>query len=264
MEWDLQVKLRAQKPPLGRATPHCVSTLTGPFGLGTFGLGGSSFLSFFFFGSLSAPSSAFRFFDFLGPSVAFFEALFLGGFLVESGSSTPSAPSAAAIRSSTPSPSLSFSFSFSSAASLALAFASLASFFFRARSFFFSRHNGACDTSTDSDIGFLQCLQFTIFSELSPTFWLAPLTAGEPGEGLLVVPAVLVPIVDLVSRQDLESIRPSSPLLSVSFGFVFFAIDFLRLIPPLILSFFADGFLLALGSCRLISELDATEALDVF
>ena len=109
IEWDLQVKERAQKPPLGRATPHCNSTLTGPFGLGSFGFGGSSFsapaagaaalalavvpapstafLTFFFFGSFSAPSSSspFRFLFFLGASVVLVVGgpdFLLGTFLV--------------------------------------------------------------------------------------------------------------------------------------------------------------------------------------
>ena len=113
MECDLQVKERAQNPPLGRATPHWSSTFTGPLGLGNLGLGGSlllaavlgvevevpfavlaavaalaspAFFAFFFFGSFSvlSSSSPLRFLDFLEPSVIFVAggADFFGGFLV--------------------------------------------------------------------------------------------------------------------------------------------------------------------------------------
>jgi hypothetical protein len=51
-------------------------------------------------------------------------------------------------------------------------------------------------------------------------------------------------------------------LLSVSLDFVFFAIDFLRFTPPVIFSFLGTDFLVALGSCKLISELDAPEAVN--
>lgn len=110
MLWDLQVRLRAQWPPLGRRTPHWSSTFTGPLGLAALGLGGSSFLSFFFLGSLSAEgvlvvvceggASALRFLVFLGSVLGVsFEADFLGGgFLVEGWvEDAPAAVGAAAV-----------------------------------------------------------------------------------------------------------------------------------------------------------------------
>ena len=136
MEWLLQVRLLAQKPPFGRSTPHCFSTSTGPFGLGSFGFGGSSFFAFFFLGSLSASPSAFLFLPFFGPpSGVRLAALFLADLMIPSVASSRLTVTDSSIGTS---PSLSLSLSLSSDLTpFARWEASFASFFFRARSFFF-------------------------------------------------------------------------------------------------------------------------------
>ena len=53
-----------------------------------------------------------------------------------------------------------------------------------------------------------------------------------------------------------------SPLMSVSLGFVFFAMDFFNLTPPVGLSFLDTAGLLVPGSTMLISELEAMDAID--
>lgn len=143
MEWLLHVRLRAQDAPFGSGTPHCFSTSTGPFGFGTLGFGCSSFFAFFLFGSFSPPSpSVFRFLLFLGPALppsselvaltALFFALLT---LFSLPSMQPPSPRPRVTESSiVASPSLSSPFSLTSLARWA---ASLASFFFRARSCFF-------------------------------------------------------------------------------------------------------------------------------
>ena len=90
---------------------------------------------------------------------------------------------------------------------------------------------------------------------------------GDEGEGLRVAPAVFVPgIKTISSNEDCQSqgLVICIPLLSVSFGFVFFAIDFFNLTPPVGFSFFASFFgnnlVAGVESAKLISELEATEA----
>src|SRR5689334_21942793 len=117
MEWLLHVKLRAQKPPFGRGTPHCRSTSTGPLGFAPFCFG-SSFFFFFALGAFSASPSSFLFLPFFAPSPSI------------------TAPLTADFRAPLP-PSSSSPFSFLKAAS----FASLASFFFLSFSCFLFRHS---------------------------------------------------------------------------------------------------------------------------
>src|SRR5436190_22508901 len=148
MEWLLQVKLLAHFAPLGKLTPHCFSTSTGPLGLGTFGFGSSFF--FFFLESLSSSTSALRFLLFLEPS-------------------SPALPFTALLRALPPLLSTMISLSSSvslssplSAFSLALAAASLASFFFRALSCFDFKHPAMCSLAVRLRTGRLQCLQVTV------------------------------------------------------------------------------------------------------
>lgn len=58
--------------------------------------------------------------------------------------------------------------------------------------------------STDADMGFLQCLHITV-SALSSFFGPALLAVGDPGEGLRVVPAVLMP----ASNHYIDDSQPS-------------------------------------------------------
>lgn len=145
IEWLLQVKERAHCAPLGRVTPHCFSTSTGPFGLAVFCLGSSFF--FFFFDSLPSSSSALRFLPFLLPSSVPFVALFLALFWPMLGLS-PSALSG-------PSSSL------SSPAFRRFA-ASRASFFLRAFSCLAFKQPRTCSAAVCLRVGRLQCLQITV------------------------------------------------------------------------------------------------------
>lgn len=171
--WLLHVKLRAQKPPFGRATPHCFSTSTGPLGLAAFGFG-SSFFFFFAFGAFSASPSIFLFLPFFAPSpsataplTADFRALF---FPPSSSSFSP--------------------FSFRSAASLA----SFASFFFLSFSCFLFRQSRMWLAETARSTGRRQCLHWTT-STLSSigrpvvkpasVFSSRGLTSGEDPAGVL-------------------------------------------------------------------------------
>lgn len=140
IEWLLHVRLLAHWAPFGSKTPHCFSTSTGCFGLGTLDLG-SSFFFFFAFGPLSASASAFRFFPFFAPdwSAFAFTALFRAPF--------PFSPAS----SSSP-------FSFRAAASLA----SLASFFLCCFSCFFFKQSRICAGAKSLATGFLQCLHWTM------------------------------------------------------------------------------------------------------
>jgi len=130
-------------------------------GFGNLGLGGSSFLSFFFFGSLSPSPSALRFLVVLGPSGAALPALFLAIFALSSPAADGSPSSSAGLLTAfepaaASSASLSFSaFSFSLACA---ALVSLASFFLRAFSFFFCSQSFTWDWATAFGVGFLQCL----------------------------------------------------------------------------------------------------------
>ena len=133
---DLHVKLRAQKPPFGRGTPHWRSTSTGPLGFAPLALG-SSF--FFFFAPGFSTSSSLRFLPFLAPGSRPLIADFLARI---SSSSSP--------------------FSFLRAAS----FASLASFFFLCLSAFLFRQSRICVAEAARSIGRRQCLH-CIVSTLS-------------------------------------------------------------------------------------------------
>jgi hypothetical protein len=137
MLWDLQVRLRAQNPPLGSGTPHCLSTSTGPLGFAPFALGSSFF--FFFAPGFSESPSILRFLPFFAPGSRPLIADFLARM---SSSSSP--------------------FSFRSAASLA----SLASFFFRCLSAFLLRQSRMCVADAARRIGRRQCLH-CIVSTLS-------------------------------------------------------------------------------------------------
>ena len=192
----MQVKLLAQYPPFGSKTPHCFSTSTGPFGLGNFGLDGSSFFAFFFFGSFSPSPSAFLFLLFFGaPSGVSLAALFLADLMrVSVGSSREMV----AESSMGTSPSLSLSLVSSGLLpSLALWDASFASFFLRARSFFFCSHILIWEAATDLTMGFLQCLHWIRSGRSSigrpvrkEDFRSGSISfvVGESGEGLRVVP----------------------------------------------------------------------------
>lgn len=147
IEWLLHVNDRAHCPPFGRVTPHCRSTSTGPFGLA--GFLASSFF-FFFFGSLSASPSVFRFFDFFAvPSspILFFELFWP---FISPTSSTPLASS-----------SLALSFSF------ALFAASRASFFFRAFSCLARKQPRICSAPAAFRTALLQCLHIIVSSVVS-------------------------------------------------------------------------------------------------
>lgn len=173
MLWDLHVRLRAQNPPLGRGTPHCLSTSTGPLGFAPLALGSSFF--FFFAPGFSASPSILRFLPFFAPGSRPLIADFL------------------ALISSSSSP-----FSFLRAASLA----SFASFFFRCLSAFLFRQSRMCVAEAARRIGRRQCLH-CIVSTLSSrgrpvwnpasVFSSRGLITGEPVEaGLLSASAVLL------------------------------------------------------------------------
>lgn len=171
MLWDLQVKLRAQNPPLGSGTPHCRSTSTGPLGFAPFALGSSFF--FFFAPGFSESPSILRFLPFFAPGSSPLMADFLARM---SSSSSP--------------------FSFRSAAS----FASFASFFFRCLSAFLFRQSRICVADAARRIGRRQCLHWivsTLSSKGRPVWNPASVfssrgfTTGEPAaEGLPSASAV--------------------------------------------------------------------------
>jgi len=174
IEWLLHVKLRAQYPPFGSDTPHCLSTSTGPFGFAPFCLG-SSFFFFFAFGAFSASTSSFLFLPFFAPSP-----------------STAAAPLIADLRALKP-PSSSSPFSFLRAASLA----SLASFFFFNFSCFLFRQSRMCVAEEARRTGRRQCLHCTV-STLS--------SSGRPlGKPVIVFSSSGLTTGEVVAGADLFS-----------------------------------------------------------